>query len=230
MILMFFNNVTRYVISGINFRAFVNKYKLDKSLFIKDKYKYKVIPVDFVSVRQSYFTPGAEHGGPGDYAHFYLKVNDIYPFENVKDKIIRIYSFKKDNKSQWDNKKLIIGNAYIKGTDGYYRTITDNQVEYDKNGAFIKRPGLLDATWCKTEACHIDEREVLGIGIHEDGTYYNLSPETGKAYTLAPNVDPNMINKLIATLMTAIKGNGKYWIIGVILLVIILWVAMEDKD
>ncbi|NOY50446.1 MAG: hypothetical protein GXO88_07790 [Chlorobi bacterium] len=207
MITIFFTNVFGYVKSGLDWRHLVNAYETDKSYFVARKYRFSIFPIDFVSIRNSYFPYNNDkHGGPGDYASTYIKVKDIYPFIlNAHSSYVYVRSFHKSNPSAFDRVQLNTGYGYVMGTDGRFHAIDANHVGYDQPGT----PGI------------------LSFFISNDPTGNRRAhaiTESGKAYALAPNVQPNILTEM----QVLVKGEN--WIYGMIIFLIFIALVIKSKQ
>ena len=208
MISSFVFRVLGYVKAGVDWRHGINKYELDKRDTVALRYKFKIFPLDFISVRRSQFAGDKTiPGSRGDYAQTVIKVKDIYPFIlNAHSSAVFVRSFRKNNPSVFDNVKLNVAGGYFLGTDKKYHIIDANHYGYDK-------PGTRGIITFYTEPGNAAENR-KAHSLHE----------TGKAYALAPNVKPNLITEM------QVLVKGKNYIYGAILLLIIVFIAINKKN
>ena len=207
MITLFFGKVFGYVKSGIDWRHAVNAYETNKTYFVAQKYKYRIFPIEFISVRRSAFLCDTDTpGSPGDYARTVIKVKDIYPFIlNAHSSAVFVRSFRKNNPSAFDGFLLETGLGYVIGTDGKFIPIDANHIGFDVPGT----PGILDF--------YIDN-DPNGNRIAHTVT------EKGKAYALAPHVAPNIITE------AQVLVKGENWIYGLLFLMLVIGIGIKMKE
>jgi hypothetical protein len=208
-IIYFFTRVGYFVKSGIDWRRQVNQYEINKSYAIPDMYRFSIFPLDFISVRRSQFQyDNTTPGSPGDYAHTVIRVKDIHPFIlNADSTFVDVRSFDKNDPSAFDGWRLKIANGFIWGTDEKFHAVDANHVAFDLKGT----PGIL---------------EFYLEGQPKNNRVAHTITEEGKAYALAPNVQPNILTKLQA----AIHGNEmKYGIILFLIIATMAYIATEEK-
>lgn len=218
MIKYFFGKVYGYVKAGLDWRLLINDYERAKTHAVAKNYRFHIFPLDFISVRRSEFAmDNTVPGSRGDYAQTVIYVDDIYPFIlNAHSSAVLVRSFRKSNPSAFDGMLLEVGYGYVHGKidkkgnlilgpDGKWLPIDANHVGFDKPGT----PGIL--------TFYVDNAPMNNRQAH-------TITETGKAYALAPNVEPNIITK------AQVLVKGKNWIYIVIILVVVITLALSVKD
>jgi hypothetical protein len=218
-IIYFFSRVAFFVKSGIDWRHQIDQYEIDKSYRVPEMYRFSIFPLDFIPVRNSqlaadtptYGNINGRRTGNNDYAHTYIKISDIYPFIlNAKSTFVDVRSFNKNKPSEFDGLRLYVAAGYVLGSDGLYHIIDANHVAYDQKGT----PGIL--------AFYLDP----ALNNPARNRILQTIDETGKAYTLAPNVEPNILTKL----QVAIHGNElKYSLILFLIIASMAYIATEEK-
>jgi len=203
----YFGKVFGFVKSGLDWRRMVEAYETEKSKFVAQNYRFQIFPLEFISIPRSAFAyDQTVPGSRGDYAQTVIKVKDIYPFIlDAHSSAVFVRSFRKSDPSAFDGLLLQVGHGYVLGTDGRFQPIDANHVGYDKPGT----PGILTFS--------IDNDMLANREAHS-------ITETGKAYALAPNVEPNIITE------AQVLVKGENWIYGVIILMIFIAIVINSKQ
>jgi hypothetical protein len=142
-------------------------------------------------VKNSAFRYHAENE-PNDYANVYLKADDIFPFTLNNNGPVNIESFNPDKKSAYQATNVNVAGAYTMGADGKYHLIDPNHYKFNPARPFEpydrpQQPGLLA----------IPDLKNLGfVPYGNTGTFHQVA-ESGKAYILAPGIEPDFFTELL---------------------------------